>query len=41
MNIPALPSNGASQLVGRLGVGTQNKKTLKSDDSKIVICLKL
>jgi len=27
MNIPALPSNGATQLAGRLGVGTQNKKT--------------
>jgi len=41
MNIPALPSHGASQLVGRLGVGTRNKKTLRYDESKIAMCLKL
>ena len=41
MNIPALPSHGASLLVGRLGVGTQNKKTLRFDESKIAICLKI
>jgi len=41
MNIPALPLHGAIQLLGRLGLGTENKKTFRFDDSKISIGLKL
>jgi hypothetical protein len=40
MNIPALPSQGAGQLVGRLGVETQNKKTEDSIRVKLVYALK-